>query len=144
MEGGVMTDITNIEDAMHFKRAGLPLTTPVERRVFAAESSKHYAILWGDLTKFCTKMLEYRKNSTSRNYSAWKRALTKMDRDARALSEYATALGDDEGNVLLVFLREKVAPFIEGWAQVFGALEDGEEITIQPFHKWDWNPLDAH
>jgi hypothetical protein len=134
---------TDINDARAFKNMGLPLNTPVEHREFAPESTKLYLALWGDLTEFCNKMYAYHDRSTPKTFRAWKRALTKIDRDAKALFDYAVDLKSAEGDVLLGFLLHRVTPFTEGWAEVFGALEDGEEVQIEPINKWEWNPLEA-
>jgi hypothetical protein len=130
-----MTGITK-----HLRRVGLLLTTPIEHRMFAPESTELYVALRNDLT---VAMFDYNKKPTKKRFRAWTPLLPKMDREAKALFDHANTIGGDESGILLWFLLQRVTPFTEGWAEVFAALEAGEEITIQPINTWIWSPLEA-
>jgi hypothetical protein len=137
-----MSDLVNIEDAKVLKRMGLPLNMPVQHRQFAREGTKHYTALWSDLTAFCNAMYDYRDNSTEKNFKGWKRVLGKMRRRAKELLAHADRLEDrHEAACLHAFIERKVAPFYDGWCEVFEALESGEPVTIRPINEWEWNPL---
>lgn len=139
-----MSDPTKLEHARAMKRMGVALNTPVEERQFAVESSRRYCGLWDDLTAFCHAMFAYNKAATRRKYETWKKAHRKIYRDARALIAYAGKLEDQiEAGCLRAFVDARVKPFYEGWLEVFEALEGGEQITIAPVDKWEWNPLEA-
>jgi hypothetical protein len=63
---------------------------------------------------------------------------------AKTSTEQWVMLWNDLGefsDCLYAFIERKVAPFHDGWYDVFEALADGEPVTIQPINKWPWNPL---
>jgi hypothetical protein len=141
-----MTDPIDFEAAKAMKRMGLPLNTPVERRTLQRETSKQYLRLWDDLTAFCLKMVEYNADPSEKSFKAWTRAFDTLDRHARATTKYIAKLkgGDHEveGFLLGMFIERKVVPFMEGWDEIFAALEDGEQVTIAPISQWDWSPIE--
>ena len=65
-----------------------------------------------------------------------------MRRHAQALLTHADRLKDrHEAACLYAFIERKVAPFHDGWCEMFEALEGGELIQIRPIAEWEWNPL---
>jgi hypothetical protein len=141
-----MSDPIDIEDAKAMKRMGLPLNTPIEHRVFQHETSKQFIRLWDDLAAFCLKMFDYNADPSEKSFKAWTRVLDKMDRHAEAALKYAAGLkgGDHEaeGSLLYAFLSQRVVPFMEGWDEIFEAVESGEEVEIAPVSQWVWSPLE--
>lgn len=137
-----MSEVTSLGDAKAQKRMGVPLNTPVEHREFARESTKHWVALWNDLNAFCNAMCAYHDDSNEKTFEAWKRVLGKMGRHAKALLTHADRLEDrDEAAILYAFVERQVAPFRDGWCEVFEALEEGEPVTMRPINEWAWNPF---
>ncbi len=137
-----MSNQVDIEDAKALKRWPTAQYTRRHRQL-ARESAKLWCRLWDDLAKFCGRMLDYGKDPTERKLKIWTASLKKMDRDAKALLDHANQLNDrHEATCLLLFLQQKVLPFMNEWADVLNALHDGgESITMPPINEWAWSRL---
>jgi hypothetical protein len=139
-----MTDITNLKDAKALKRMGAPLNTPVVEREMSREGGKRYGDVWGALLKFCKTMLAYEARANNANYQKLRKAFMQIRRTAGRLERDIPSVEDGgEKFVHEMFLNEKVFPFIEGWDEIFEALDRGEPVQIQPMKEWGWSPLDA-
>jgi hypothetical protein len=126
-------DITKIDNARALKAMGMPLNLPVEERTFAPKGTKLWVAVVKAGREFLGQTFKYGKDPSPRHYKAWQLAFRRLQRSAVALDGYITKLAatnEMEAIGLAAFL-EPVAPFIEEYAEIFDALENGHEIELK-------------
>jgi hypothetical protein len=119
--------VTNLEDARAMQRMSYPLDTPVEHRMFSKEYTRHWVKLMEAHIKFMRTMSKYSQSLTP---AMWNKMGRRFD-ELITLVQTSPPFEDDTEQALHEMWKQRYAfPFLEYWAGVFDAAEDGAVLKI--------------
>jgi hypothetical protein len=138
-----MTDITKLEHARVFKKAGLPLDMQVEERMFSKEYTKHWFALMKAHHKFRIALNEAvaGPRAGSRTHRLVGRRFVSLTKQMQICDAFVgkllggeqlskrkdgTASEQDqhEGQLMAQFLTERAVPFARFWQDTFERHDD--------------------
>jgi hypothetical protein len=126
----------------------MPLTTPVEDRIFSAEYTRHWVRLMDAHGGFVQAVNDYTTGTRVGSPRKWKlirRRLLVLDQAFRQCVAFLGKLGGDvlppvfkneqdeqEHSMLGHFLTERAAPFIKFLGDAVDAVDGGASLAIKP------------
>jgi hypothetical protein len=145
---------TNLNDARDLKRAGFPLTLPLEHRTFSEEYSKHWFHLMATYGKFMVAVHGYSGGPRAGAAGQWKLVKRRFASLNHAMRDGDRFIGTLSGNetppifksdqdmhechLLAYFLADRATPFASFWQDAIDAVDAGSSLKIMPGDAPKW------